>query len=140
MERLSRHEDLVDAVLRMYIDTLRPCFPALALMGIYANKQRIKRDTAILLDDGALLGAVTFADRGRVTSLDYLVVAPEYRGHGVGKQLLAHTEQKTKHPVIMTKVFDTAVCSWYVQRGFEEVKRYSDALYPTIVMKKDLHD
>lgn len=143
MDKLSRHIDMVDAVLRIYVDALHPYLPPLALFGVYNNKSRIKRDTSILVEDGSLVGAVTFADRNCATSLDYLVVAPEYRGQGFGSQLLAYVERQAKHPVVMARVFDIGgshTMSWYAQHGFTEVSRRLGALHPEVIMKKDLYD
>lgn len=103
--------------------------------GLYLNKsdsregieRKLERDADAFLvaeDEGAIVGAVMGAYDGRRGWVNHLAVAPAYRGHGLGRQLIEEMELKLKAKGcqkinLLIEPTNASVQEFYQQLGYQ---------------------
>ncbi|QFJ54694.1 ribosomal protein S18-alanine N-acetyltransferase [Pseudobutyrivibrio xylanivorans] len=115
-----------------------------------AYQEAISSDHAFIIvaeDSGTIAGFAVFYLTAPESELPDIVVSEEYRGHGIGKKLLAHSIEELKSKGIdiiflEVRVSNTPARHLYTSLGFEEIGRrkyfYSNPVEDAICMRLDI--
>ena len=90
-----------------------------------------------------LLGFAIICIKHQEYWLENIAVDPHVSGQGIGRQLLATSEQYiskfTQHYHLFTNVIMTENIRWYKRLGFKEIKRSNEEGYERVYFKKHVY-
>jgi ribosomal protein S18 acetylase RimI-like enzyme len=81
-------------------------------------------DSSVIVGMVSILFTVSTAEGGRAALLEDMIVAPDWRGKGIGRQLLAHAISEAKEAgclrvTLLTDQTNEAAMRFYRRAGFE---------------------
>lgn len=87
-----------------------------------------KGNVHVGLDNGAVVAAAVLSRQGNAVEIDFLAVAPDRQGSGIGTEFLAHIERIARADGVSALQLHTAeiredLLHLYRRHGFEEVCR-----------------
>ena len=157
--------DPTDSLVEL-TDFLHRAYASLAAMGlrymathqsVEVTRKRVEQGLCLVaLDDGAICGTIVFKnasqtrgcawyDRVEVASIGQFAVEPGLQGNGLGRQLMALTEEQALASGARELALDTAepathLVAWYARLGYRHIE-YADwghTNYRSVIMSKTL--
>lgn len=134
-------EQLVHAAFSPYIERIgRPPAPmTLDYCALVTGTGQVE----VLDSDGVLAGVLVTVVESDHVFVDTVAVAPWAQGHGHGRTLLAHTEQRARalglpEVRLYTNAAMTENLSFYPRQGYVEVDRREDAGFQRVYFVKNV--
>ena len=110
------------------------------------HKTALREDVvfvAVKRSTKTLLGFAIICIKHQEYWLENIAVDPHVSGQGIGRQLLATSEQYiskfTQHYHLFTNVIMTENIRWYKRLGFKEIKRSNEEGYERVYFKKHVY-
>lgn len=136
----ARIEAIVDAAYRPYLQRMdRPPAP---MVDDYARRIAEKQ-THVLEQDGEIMGLLVLQPAEDHLLLDNIAVDPARHGQGLGKRLMAFTEEEARRQrydrvLLYTNEVMVENIALYRRLGYVEIKRVQVAGYDRVYLRKDL--